>query len=114
MRNRRRLKIVGALSLLLTMCSVGVALAHEGWVFQGQDKAGTYEAHRHIDWCDEESDGNRVHAEYVLILASSWDVTADDPDGAGGSCGHEPNLSRDIRWHKVCEANSGCSADVLH
>lgn len=112
--NVRRLALLGALTLLLMMALVGVAVAHQGWVFQGADKAGTYEAHRHIDWCDEESDGRKVRARFWMVSVFEEVVSDWDPDGAGGQCGHEPDLVSNITKHKVCAEVDGCSAFEPH
>ena len=41
------------------------ALAHQEWIVRTWGKAGTYEAHRHIDVCDEAVDGSVV-GWYIL------------------------------------------------
>jgi len=42
------------------------ALAHEGWIVRTWGKAGTYEAHHHIDVCDEAVDSSVVSTRFHL------------------------------------------------
>jgi hypothetical protein len=40
--------------------------------------------------------------------------TLQDPDGGGGSCGHEPNLRVNVIDHRLCGSAQGCTAITYH
>lgn len=113
----KKLAVIAALSVSIAAGVAVPAAAHEGWIFHGYDKAGMPGGapHRHLDWCDEESDGNRVRARgnYNISGNPEW-ATAWDPDGAGGSCGHVSETLAAVWWHKVCEENVSCTERVYH
>jgi hypothetical protein len=112
---RRTLCLALAASLLGAGVAAVNAWAHDGVsVVHGDDLAAVYENHSHIDWCDRETDGNRVRAWYqysttgpIGIRPTDW-----DPNGSNAGCGHENPLSCGLcalLYFQVCEENVGCS-----
>jgi hypothetical protein len=83
------------------------------WIVRTWGKAGTYEAHRHIDVCDEAVDSSVVSTRFHLYGVATTQVL-EDPDGGGGSCGHEPNLRVNVIDHRLCGSAQGCTAITYH
>lgn len=104
---------LGALLAVAMIALTAPALAHQGWIVRSWGKAGTYEAHRHIDVCDEAVDSSVVRARFFLYGVGT-EQYIEDPDGGGGSCGHEPNLSTPVTSHRLCGSAQGCTAYVHH
>jgi hypothetical protein len=69
---------VGAVLVVALVALAGPALAHEGWIVRTWGKAGTYEAHHHIDVCDEAVDSSVVSARFHL-----WHSHYAGPRGPG-------------------------------
>jgi hypothetical protein len=104
---------VGAVLVVTLVALAGPALAHEGWIVRSWGKAGTYEAHHHIDVCDEAVDSSVVSTRFHLYGVATTQVL-EDPDGGGGSCGHEPNLRVNVIDHRLCGSAQGCTAITYH
>jgi hypothetical protein len=113
MSQSKPLLAIGAVLVLGLIAFVVPALAHEGWIVRTWGKAGTYEAHHHIDVCDEAVDGSVVQARFFLYGVAT-EQRLEDPDGGGGSCGHEPNLSLSVTSHRVWGSAQGYTAAVYH
>lgn len=113
MSKSKPLLALGAV-LVLGMIALAVpALAHEGWIVRTWGKAGTYEAHYHIDVCDEAVDGSVVEARFFLYGVATQQSLG-DPDGGGGSCGHEPNLYAPVTSHRLWGSAQSYTAAVYH
>lgn len=84
-----------------------LAQAHDTCAAYGANVACVKNNHHTIDWCDRESDGNRVYAQYRVEFFTA--TTAYDPNGSNSGCGHQ-NESWSIWDFRVCEEGSGCSA----
>jgi hypothetical protein len=111
---RSRLSLaVGAVLVVALVALAGPPLAHEGWIVRTWGKAGTYEAHHHIDVCDEAVDSSVVSTRFHLYGVATTQVL-EDPDGGGGSCGHEPNLRVNVIDHRLCGSAQGCTAITYH
>jgi hypothetical protein len=111
MSKAKLLIVLGALLLAATLAVP--ALAHEGWIVRTWGKAGTYEAHHHIDVCDEAVDGSVVKTRFHLYgVVTTYSLQ--DPDGGGGSCGHEPDLHTEIVDHRLCGSAQGCTPITYH
>ena len=109
-----RMPLAVVVVLLLGLIAFAIpALAHEGWIVRTWGKAGTYEAHRHIDVCDEAVDGSVVQARF-FVYGVATEQRLEDPDGGGGSCGHAPNLSLPVTSHRVWGSAQGYTAPVYH
>jgi hypothetical protein len=109
-------KVLLALGVVLVLGILALAvpaLAHEGWIVRSWGKAGTYEAHYHIDVCDEAVDSSVVSTRFNLYGVAT-EQSLQDPDGGGGSCGHEPNLYAPVLDHRLCGSAQGCTAKVYH
>lgn len=113
MSKSKPLLALGAVLVLGTVASAVPALAHEGWIVRTWGKAGTYEAHRHIDVCDSAVDGSVVQARF-FIYGVATEQRLEDPDGGGGSCGHEPNLRVPVTSHRLWGSAQSYTAPEYH
>lgn len=104
---------LGAVLVLGTVASAVPALAHEGWIVRTWGKAGTYEAHYHIDVCDQAVDGSVVEARFFMYGVATQQSPG-DPDGGGGSCGHEANLYSSVTSHRVRGSAQSYTPAVYH
>jgi hypothetical protein len=66
-----------------------------------------------IDVCDEAVDSSVVRTRFHLYGVATEQVLQ-DPDGGGGSCGHEPNLYAEVIDHRLCGSAQGCTGPEYH
>lgn len=113
MSKSKPLLALGAVLVLGTVASAVPALAHEGWIVRTWGKAGTYEAHYHIDVCDQAVDGSVVEARFFMYGVATQQSLG-DPDGGGDSCGHEANLYSSVTSHRVWGSAQSYTPAVYH
>jgi hypothetical protein len=122
---RRAGRLLALLALAVLGAGVGAlsgapsgveeAAAHDTSQQHGQDYSAILSHHSRLDWCDRETDGNRVRAWYSYIKpggGQSARPTDWDPNGSNSGCGHEDPLHCGvctfISW-QLCEENEGCT-----
>jgi hypothetical protein len=97
------------LATMLTVIAVPEASAHDTCAAYGANVACVRNGHTGIDWCDRETDSNRVYAQYQIEFFGTI-TTGYDPNGSNPGCGHQDNIWPLIALFRVCEEGSGCSA----
>jgi len=86
--------------------SASPAAAHGGCASYGANAACVSAGQRMIFWCDRESDGHRVFAQYYADKSS---LVTTGVTGNGRGCRQQSDVSKIVRF-RVCEIGSGCSA----
>jgi hypothetical protein len=108
MINLSYLVVVATLAGTAGLGPTSPAVAHSTCTAYGANVACVGRAHHIIFWCDHETDGHRVFAQYY-IDRSTVATTGVDANGSGSGCGHQSDVRGIVRF-RVCEIGSGCSA----
>ena len=105
MINLRHLVAIVTLAGAAGLASPSSAAAHTTCASYGANVACVGVSHHLIDWCDRESDGHRVFAQYYVdkSIVVTTGVTA-----GSGRCRHQSE-ARGIVKFRVCEIGSACS-----
>jgi len=81
------------------------AAAHATCVSYGANVACVGASHQLINWCDRESDGHKVFAQYYVDKST---VVATGVTAGSRGCRHQSDV-RGIVKFRVCEIGSACS-----
>ena len=105
-----KVRLLAALGASGVLAAIGFApsvQAHTTCMYHNNDYACVHgEEHGVITACDKEIDGNRVRAQFYVILDpnrryGNWDTAGD------GCARNTPGIS--ITSYRVCEEDRGCS-----
>lgn len=107
MNKIKALAVAATFGTALALLPAAAAQAHDTCVAYGANVACVRDNHHTIDWCDRETDGRRVYAQYRVEFFTV--TTGYDPNGSNPGCGHRRD-SWSIYDFRVCEQGSGCSA----
>lgn len=104
----KALAISFAATATIVVASGSPAQAHQYTMNHGSDYAWVTVDHRSVYVCDNEADNHGVWVDYATRAGHSY--VARDPDGQGGSCGHQfpPDGSTIVRA-RICEATVSCT-----
>ncbi len=106
MINLRHLLAIVTLAGAATLGPPWSAAAHTTCASYGANLACVGASHQLIDWCDRESDGHKVFAQYYVDKSTV--VTTGVADSSS-RCRHQSEV-RGIVKFRVCEIGSACSA----
>jgi hypothetical protein len=106
MINLRHLVAIVTLAGTAGLAAPSSATAHATCASYGANVACVGASHHLINWCDHESDGHRVFAQYYVDEST---VVTTGVTASSGRCRHQSE-ARGIAKFRVCEIGSACGA----
>ena len=106
MINLRDLVVIVTLAGAAGLAAPSSATAHTTCASYGANVACVGVSHQLISWCDRESDGHRVFAQYIVGAST---IVTTGVTTSSSRCRHQSEV-RGIVKFRVCEIGSACSA----